>query len=344
MDEDLRIAVLGAGANGASIGADLTRAGYDVTFIEQWPDHVEAMRRDGVRIEMPTETLQVPVQVHHLCDVATFRRAFDVVLVLMKAYDTRWSCQLIEPYVAADGVVVGVQNGMTADVVADVVGVDRSVGCVIEISSMMFDPGIVQRHSPPDRSWFAIGPLDDAGNGWEEPVAELLRSTGTVELVDDIRATKWMKLVSNATTLVTTALLGLPMLEAAQRPEVRELMVASGQEALQAGAALGYPPMPIFGLAEQDLGDHDRVVEVLLDTLLAGFVLPTTETTILQDWKKGRRSEAGDINGRVVAELERDGASAPVNRAVVEVARRIEQGELDPSPANLDILRDLVEG
>ena len=39
-----KIAVLGAGANGASIGADLTRAGEDVLLIEQWPAHVEAMR------------------------------------------------------------------------------------------------------------------------------------------------------------------------------------------------------------------------------------------------------------------------------------------------------------
>jgi 2-dehydropantoate 2-reductase len=43
-----RIAILGAGANGASIGADLTRAGLDVVLIEQWPAHVEAMRLDGI--------------------------------------------------------------------------------------------------------------------------------------------------------------------------------------------------------------------------------------------------------------------------------------------------------
>ena len=46
-----KIAVLGSGANGASIGADLTRAGLDVVLIDQWPEHVEAMRRNGIRIE-----------------------------------------------------------------------------------------------------------------------------------------------------------------------------------------------------------------------------------------------------------------------------------------------------
>ena len=44
---DKKVAVLGAGANGASIGADLTNAGLDVVLIEQWPEHVQAMRANG---------------------------------------------------------------------------------------------------------------------------------------------------------------------------------------------------------------------------------------------------------------------------------------------------------
>ena len=53
-----RIAVLGAGANGGSIGADLTKAGADVVLIDQWPAHVQAMRERGLRIEMPDEILR----------------------------------------------------------------------------------------------------------------------------------------------------------------------------------------------------------------------------------------------------------------------------------------------
>ena len=118
-----KIAVLGSGANGASIGADLTRAGLDVVLIDQWPEHVQAMRKSGIRIEMPGETLALPVRAHNLCDVCTFTDQFDVVLLLMKAYDTRWACQLIEPYLKPHGLLAGVQNGMTTDVIAEVVRV-----------------------------------------------------------------------------------------------------------------------------------------------------------------------------------------------------------------------------
>ncbi len=337
-----RVAVLGAGANGASIGADLTVAGVDLTLIEQWPAHVEAMRANGVRIEMPDDVLQTPVQAYHLCEVATFRRPFDIVLVLMKAYDTRWACELIKPHLTADGVVVGVQNGMTVDVIADVVGARRTVGSVIEISSTMYEPGVVRRDSAHARSWFAVGALDEEMVGREKDIARLLEFAGAVDIVDDIRATKWMKLVSNATTLVTTAVLGVPMLEAVALQGMRELMIRSGQEALDAGTAQGFPVLPIFGLAPADLDHREQVVETLLDTLLAGFVMPKTETTVLQDWRKGRHSEVDDLNGLVVQTAEAFGLAAPVNRAVVALATSIERGELSPGPQNLALLQGLV--
>ena len=338
-----KIAVLGAGANGASIGADLSRAGLDVVLIDHWPEHVQAMRTHGARIEMPDETLVVPVRAYNLCDVCTFRDRFDIVLLVTKAYDTRWCCQLIEPYLKPEGLVAGVQNGMTVDTIAEVVGAERTMGCVIEISSMMFDPGVVQRHSPPSRSWFAVGGISPATTGREEEIASLLRLSGTVEIVDDIRASKWMKLVSNATTLVTTAILGVPMIEAARMPGMRDLMLRSGQEALDAGAMIGHRVLPIFGLSEADVRQTNRLVEVLLDTLLAGFVLPHTKTTVLQDWMKGRHSEVDDLNGLVAAAHAQRGAHAPVNAAVVEIAHLIETGELKPGPQNLRLLHELVE-
>jgi 2-dehydropantoate 2-reductase len=337
-----KIAVLGSGANGASIGADLAKAGLDVVLIDQWPEHVAAMRERGARIEMPDETLVQPVRAYNLCDVCTFTEPFDIVLLLMKAYDSKWATQLIEPYLKPDGLVAGVQNGMTTDTIAAVVGPERTIGCVIEISSMMFDPGIVQRHSPPARSWFAVGSIDPATRGREGEIAELLGHSGSVEIVDNIRATKWMKLVSNATTLVSTALLGLSIHDAAALPAMRDLMLRSGQEALDTGAALGYPVLPIFGLKPEDMRQTNRLVEKLLDVLLAGFTLPTTKTTVLQDWMKGRHSEVDDLNGLVAAEAKRLGKSAPVNAAIAELAHRLEKKTLKPDPSNLALLQAMI--
>lgn len=336
-----RIAVLGTGANGASIGADLTNAGYDVVLIDQWPENVAAMRKNGVRIEMPNRTLVTPVRAYNLCDVCTFTEQFDIVLMVVKAYDLRWAAQLIEPYLKEDGLLAGVQNGMTADTIADVVGPHRTMGCVIEISSAMFNPGVVTRDSTHDRSWFAVGSIGPAAKSRESEVAELLRCSGAVEVVENVQAAKWMKLVSNSTTLVSTAILGLSIHDAAEIPEMRTLMLRAGQEALDVGAMLGHPVLPIFGLKPDDVRQTNRLVDTLLDVLLSGFTLPSTKTTVLQDWMKGRHSEVDDLNGLVSGVAKRFGKPAPVNEAIVALAHRVERGQLKPSIENLKLLGEL---
>ena len=111
-----KIAVLGTGANGSCIAASLIAAGLDVTLIDQWPAHVETMRADGLKITMPDQEQHLKVRAFHLCDVCTFREPFDVVLIAVKAYDTRWACEMIKPHLAENGMVIGMQNGMVADV------------------------------------------------------------------------------------------------------------------------------------------------------------------------------------------------------------------------------------
>ena len=340
----MRIAVLGAGANGAAIGADLTRAGLDVTLIEQWSEHVSAMRERGVEVRTTAGSEVTPVEVIHLSQVAEQRKPFDLVLMLMKAYDSVWAAHLVQPLLKPDGLLVGVQNGMTLDAIGSVVGDERTLGCVIEISSTMFEPGIVERHSDASRSWFALGGTTPETAARAPEVAEVLALSGRVDVVEDIRSAKWMKLVSNATTLVTTASLGLSMAEAEATPGMRELMLASGQEALDTALADGATVVPIFGLTEEDVRHPDQVVDTLLDTLYGGFILPHTTTTVLQDWTKGRRSEVEELNGHVVRTAEAQGRTAPVNAAVVALAREIEAGTVTPGLHNLPRLRAALPG
>ena len=338
-----RIAVVGTGANGAAFGADMVRAGLDVTFIEQWPAHVEAMRANGLRVEMPDETVTTPVRVFHMCEVATLRQPFDIVVIGVKAYDTRWACELIRPLVAPDGLVVGLQNGMTMDDVASIMGPERTLGAVIEVAAFMFEPGVVGRQTPPDGTWFGIGAYDESTRGREEEVADVLRHAGAVEIRDDIRSAKWMKLVANAAEFLPSSILNLPLAEAVKLTGIHDVMQAAGREAVRTGMALGHKLVPIFGNKRIDVNDPDHYATVLLDAVLTGWTLPDTKVATLQDWIKGRRAEVDDINGLVVKEQMRLGGEAPVNKQLVEIAQRIERGELKADPSNADLLRSLLD-
>jgi 2-dehydropantoate 2-reductase len=334
-----RIAVVGTGANGAAIAADLTNAGLDVTCIEQWPAHVEAIRANGVRVDTPGRPSETTaLRVFHVCEAATLRDRFDLVFLVVKAYDTRWSCELIRPLLAPDGLAVGVQNGMSLDDMADVLGPERTLGAVIEIAGNMFEPGVVERQTPVSGTWFNVGAFDEKTRGREEEAAAVLRHAGAVDVTEDIRSAKWMKLVANAAEMVPSAILGVPLVEALNVPGMREVMDAAGTEALDTALRLGCEIVPMFGQEGIEDTPPERYAAALLDAVLSGWSLEDTRVAVLQDWMKGRRAEGEEINGLVVAEQERLGGSAPVNRRLIEVARRIEAGELAPDPANAELL------
>jgi 2-dehydropantoate 2-reductase len=334
-----KIAIVGSGANGSCVAADLVRAGEDVTLIDQWPEHVNAMRANGLTIAMPDEELHVDVRAHHICELCTLNDRFDVALVLVKAYDTRWSCELIKPYLTPRSLAVGVQNAMTADIIADVIGPERTLGCVVELSSEITTPGRVQRNTPPPRTWFALGSFDPSTAGREAEIASLLEHVGTVALSDAILSAKWMKLIVNAMTMGPHALLGLKTQDAIAIPEMREVALRAGGEALAVGQRRGHTVEPVFGLTRAQVEGTNRLLEMVFDKLVAD-VGPNGRATVLYDHDHGRLSEVDLINGLVAEEGARLGIATPVNSGIAEITRRIHTGELKADRSNLGLLLD----
>lgn len=335
-----RIAFLGTGAQGASIAADFALAGLDVTFIDQWPAHVEAIRTNGITVNLPARTINAKVPALHLCQVAEIKQPFDVVFLVVKAYDTRWACELIKPVLAPNGLIVGLQNGMTHEDIAQIVGRERTVGAVIEIASNMWIPGVTNRQNDHDESWFALGALDPKIQSRIESVAKLLRHAGRVEVMDDIRSAKWMKLVVNAAELIPSAIVDLPLNDAARYPGMLDVMRAAGYEAMQAALADGAKIIPIIGLPPITTNHPDRYVDQIFEEVLKTFSRADTLTTSLQDWRKGRRAEVQEVNGWVVDILRAHGRKAPMNQRVVELAFEIESGKRE---AHVDNAKLLVE-
>ena len=181
-------------------------------------------------------------------------------------------------------------------------GPERTLGAVIEIAAAMFTPGVVERHTPPSGTWFGIGSLTGATAGREHEIADLLQHAGTAQVVDDIRSAKWMKLVVNSAELVTSAILDLPLLQAAKVPGMHDFMLETGKEAVRTAMAVGRRIVPIFGLTDVDPDQPEKFVDVMLDMVYTNWSLPHTKTTVLQDWQKGRRSEVDQLNGLIVDE------------------------------------------
>src|SRR5579859_1092498 len=167
-----RIAVMGAGAIGSVVGGMLTRAGRDVTLIDQWPAHVVAMQTGGLRLSGTCGEHVVPVKAVQLCDAQALGEPFDAIFLAVKGYDTDWATLFAIRFLSQpDGVIVDFQNGMNDERVAALAGRERTLGCVITISAGMYEPGHSTR-TDTQAVGFKLGELD----GQETPrVRELVR-------------------------------------------------------------------------------------------------------------------------------------------------------------------------
>lgn len=337
-----RIAVLGAGAIGSSVGADLIKAGLDVTIVDQWPAHVEAMKADGLHVVMSDEDLRVPVQACHLCELAATNPEFDIVFLAAKSYDSPWLAPFIKPYLADNGVLVGLQNSMNDDVHAAIVGRGRTMGCVVELSAELFTPGLVQRNTTHSGTWFAVGELDGTITPRAKAIQSILRNVGKVDLPANIYGAKWTKLVVNSMTMGPFALFGLRSGDALELPGIHDLAVRLGKETVAVGAALGYRIEPVFGLrADEFAGSGDEVLATAMKTLL-GHTGKRSRTAPIHDRLKGRRSEMDYINGLVARKGREVGVPTPCNDAVADIARQINEGLIPMDPANFDVLKQRI--
>ena len=335
------IAVLGAGAIGSSVGADLTRAGQDVYLIDQWPEHVEAMRGQGLHVAMPEGDLDLKVRALHLCEVAALKRKFDIVFLTSKSPDTHWLVEFIKPYLSPEGVLVSMQNSLNDEWIAPVIGYQRDVGCVVELAAQIVGPGNVKRRTGPTKAWFAVGELHGRVTPRAEEIAEILSVTGKTEVTSNIWGAKWSKLIVNTMSHAVAAILNGTDLEVSENPKLLKLGIALGRECLEVGLALGYRIEPVFGLtAEQMAGAPDEVLRGILMTLCSHIGSHTN--SFLQDLIKGRPTEVHHMNGLVVKKGREAGIRTPFNEEITRIVEQIERGEIGYGREHLSRLETLV--
>jgi len=263
-------------------------------------------------------------------------------LLAVKSYDHRWMAEFIKPYLKADGVLVGVMNGMNDDSIASIVGRNRTVGCCIELSAEIFTPGLVQRNTTHKGTWFAVGELDGLYTPRVKEIQSILSHVARCDVTGNIYGAKWTKLIANTMTMGPHGLLGLRNGEAAVLPGMADIAASIGRESLAVGTALGYRIEPIFGLrADEFAGSGDENLATTRNALMR-HVGGRSRTAPIHDHIKGRKSEMEFITGVVTKKGKELGIPTPYNDAVVEIDRQINKGEIKMDRSNLELLKTTI--
>lgn len=348
-----RVCIVGAGAVGGYAGAHMTRAGVDTILVDAWPEHVEAMRRDGLTVHgmNGAGSVQTRVRALHVGEVQQLVREqpIDVAFIAVKAYDTAWATQMILPYLAPTGCLVSLQNGINEDQIAAIAGWSRTLGCSVSaLAAELVAPGQIVRNSPlgdDKKAGMRVGELHGQVTPRAQRIAELLAHGDTCKLTTNLWGERWSKLTINAMRNGVCALTGLTGKQRDLNDVARNLTIALGSSCIRVGQALGLALEPVGGLdldvlarAEDDADARATITRMIME--VANSRSDAQRPSMGQDIVKGRRTETDYINGLVARRGEEVGVDVTCHRRVNDVIRRIEKGELQPSP---DLLRLIVD-
>ena len=338
-----RIAIFGAGAAGSYLGAFLTREGHDITLIDMWGEHVDAMKSNGLRASGSQGDFTTPVNAVHLADAWQLQHNFDIIFLAMKSYDTEWSSHFIKRLLSHNGFVVNSQNCMNDQLTASIVGYERQVGCIMSsITVALWEPAHVTRGGSPGRDRghdvFRVGELHGRITPRVEEIAEMLSCIDGSRVTSNIWGERWSKLTTNSIGNPVGAMTGQGSQGFAANPRARMLQIQIAKESTQVGLALNYEIEKISGVeaktwASADQGDIYEDLDALLQPKPSAA---DWKSSMAQDVTKGRRTEAAFMNGYIVARGREAGIHTPVNAAIVDVMRGVDSGEITPDPSNVE--------
>ncbi len=347
-----RIVIVGAGAVGGYVGAHLTAGGHDVTMIDPWPAHVEAMKTNGMEIYgmTPQERMSVPMKAMHLTEVQNLAKQapVDIAFISVKSYDSVWATQMIAQYLSSSGCVVSMQNCINEERVAGVVGWGRTLGCIVTggVGVDLYEPGHIRRGyaKRADITSFYIGEPSGIITKRAEEIADIMSCVDASKATDNLWGERWTKLCVNGMRNGVSAATGMGGNARDQHEAVRRICIQLGGESVRVGQKLGYklgkvgalPYEMLAKASEGDRGAYDEISRLMVEggagqAERSDYQRPS----MAQDMEKGRRTEIEFMNGFIASEAERVGMKAPTHEMLTRQVLRVERGEIPARPENV---------
>lgn len=315
----MRIAIIGAGAIGSLVGGLLAKAGEDVTVIGRRP-HVDAVNRNGLRIDGVVGTMQVRVRAVERLDFVP-----DLALLTMKTQGVAAAAREIGPSVVGVPVVT-MQNGVRSDeLVAEVLGKDDVLSCVVLLGATFLEPGSVTYSA---QGVLVLGVPFGSIDARTRSVAAILDKAVPTRLSTNIAGAHWTKLIVNENNALP-AVTGLSIQEVNRRPALRKLSVLLMKEAATTIAAAGIklaslPRLPTTALRTM-LSLPTPVASRLLNLLSRSLGETPALGSTLQSVRRGEKTEIDYLNGEIVVLGKRTGRPTPYNAAVVKLVHQVEE-------------------
>jgi 2-dehydropantoate 2-reductase len=210
---------------------------------------------------------------------------------------------------------------------AELVGPDRLLSCIVEWGGTNLGPGRVVRDTIAP---MVVGELDGSERPRTQLLARCLEAVGDVRLTRNVRGQIWSKLLVNSAFTGLSAISGLRYGGVAQHPDGRAAVYAIWAEGFAVAWAEEVTLDRVLDVEPRELIDRD---DAALERMMA--IAGNTKPSMLQDLEQGRPTEVDVVNGGVAQRARAHRIATPYNDRVVELVHAMERGERAPAPREL---------
>lgn len=312
----MKILVFGAGGVGSVLGLLLARSGHDVSLLGRaW--HLDAVRKKGLVVtgiwgDYASKAFELYTSPSQIAERGT---SFDLILLTVKSYDTARAVEELAPFMGPATTLLSLQNGLgNVETVLARIPADRYlVGRLI--FGVELQPGVARVTVQSDP--VAIG----ASPGSAKPVLSPIEAAHVFSkakvpavAVPDIIPVLWSKAVYNCALNGICSLEEMPYGKILEREDTREAMCRVVRECYAVASAKNVRLDPISA---------DAYVEVLEKKLIPQTAAHTP--SMLQDLKKGKRTDIEALNGAISRMGREAGVATPENDRIADEIRKKER-------------------
>jgi 2-dehydropantoate 2-reductase len=341
-----RILVMGAGGIGGIVAATLTEAGADVTAVSTNPTIRVAVAAEGFRVvELAAVRRGRPAVARAIAGriVAAPDGVFDVCILATQPPQVEDAARTALPFLAADGCMVVLPNGLCEERVAAIAGVRRTIGAIVAWGASMPEPGRYERTAP---GGFAVGALDPAAAADAAQIAALLAPVGPVTITANLRGARWSKLALDCAISSLPTIAGERLGPLVRVRRYRRLALEIMSEVVAVAHAEGVRLEKVAGTLDLDwialtaaeraaFGSASLTAKHAL-LLAVGLKYRRMRSSMLAAIERGRIPAIDFLNGEVTSRAARHGLTAAKNARVVATIWAIARGEVTSSRALLD--------
>ena len=333
----MRIALIGAGAIGGSIAACIAKQGYDLTVVAKYEEYASLIENQGIEITGVKGNFVQKIKA--VAKVSQLTGKFDIVFVATKAYDVKENLLSLLSYLKENTSVVSLQNGICTDLYQEVVGKDRTVGCVVGYGATMHQKGKIEITSTGN---FVIGSIAKTFKGDLKEIQTCLNTTFETIISDDIYSNLYSKLIINSCITSLGALTGLNLGEMMKIKKIRVIFLKIIDEAIAVANAnhIQVPPyggkLDYYKLYQRKSKFGNFINHLIIQ--IVGKKYRHLKSSSLQSLQRGQKTEIDYFNGYIVSLGKQVQVPTPINEKLVQMIKEI---ELHQRKITLDNINDI---